>query len=82
MKSNSLFMDRPLTGLPPARFPLPRRAWGLIAFVVLTTLAPAAVTPLPDDPACTAEDRKFMARAIELAAAATAHATATAPTAH
>lgn len=28
------------------------------------------VTPLADDPACTAEDRKFMARAYELAAAA------------
>lgn len=25
------------------------------------------ITPLPDDPACTAKDRKFMRRAIELA---------------
>lgn len=32
-----------------------------------------AVKALPDDPACTAEDRKFMARANELAVAAVAH---------
>lgn len=29
--------------------------------------APAPLTPLPDDPACTPADRKFMARAFELA---------------
>ena len=47
-------------------------AWAAIAFVAVTSALRASVTPLPDDPACTAEDRKFMARAIELAAAATA----------
>lgn len=33
----------------------------------------APVTPLPDDPACTAVDRKFMLRANELAAGASGH---------
>lgn len=37
----------------------------------LTAAAPAVV-PLPDDPACTAEDRKFMVRAFEIAAATAA----------
>ena len=43
----------------------------LAAFAPLARAAPVA--PLPDDPACTQEDRKFMARAYELAAAAAAH---------
>src|SRR3954464_4535697 len=46
-----------------------------LAFVILA-LCPAlalAVTPLPDDPACTAADRKFMLRANELAAGAAGH---------
>jgi tRNA(Arg) A34 adenosine deaminase TadA len=33
----------------------------------------AAVTPLPDDPACDTADRRFMARALELARSAVAH---------
>lgn len=36
----------------------------------LAAAAPTAVKPLPDDPACTDVDRKFMARANTLAAAA------------
>jgi tRNA(Arg) A34 adenosine deaminase TadA len=35
-------------------------------FVLAAAAATPAVAPLPDDPACTAMDRKFMARAIEL----------------
>ena len=41
----------------------------LLGFLFLTAAVarPAAgPTPLPDDPACTAEDRKFMVRALEL----------------
>jgi tRNA(Arg) A34 adenosine deaminase TadA len=38
---------------------------------------PVKVVPLPDDPACTAEDRRFMARAYELAASAAAHGNST-----
>lgn len=43
------------------------------AALALFGAEPIAVKPLPDDPACTPEDRKFMARANELAAAAVAH---------
>jgi len=44
------------------------------AFTALAVHASApGVTPLPDDPACTAADRGFMHRANELAAAASAH---------
>ena len=45
----------------------------LIALLPVARAAAPAITPLPDDPACTAEDRKFMARANELAASAAAH---------
>lgn len=51
----------------------------IVSFALLVAaLSPAVatapvVTPLPDDPACTAEDRKFMTRAAELAASAIAH---------
>jgi tRNA(Arg) A34 adenosine deaminase TadA len=49
----------------------------LVALMPLAFLArPAAAanpTPLPDDPACTATDRKFMERAYELARYATTH---------
>lgn len=38
---------------------------GLSAFAQAP--APAQLTPFPDDPACTADDRKFMTRAFELA---------------
>ncbi len=37
-----------------------------------TTASASTAKPLPDDPACTAEDRKFMNRAYELATAAVA----------
>jgi len=51
-----------------------RAAFGFAALCSVGSLArAAAVAPLPDDPACTAEDRKFMARAYELSAAAVAH---------
>lgn len=49
-----------------------RRATQLIFFLLAGVLAQAAAPkPLPDDPACTAEDRKFMTRAYELARLAT-----------
>jgi tRNA(adenine34) deaminase len=51
---------------------LPCLLWALTFGVGLSNAAIQAVDPLPDDPACTAEDRKFMARAYELAAAASA----------
>ena len=41
----------------------------LLGFLFLTTvisIPAASPVPLPDDPACTAEDRKFMLRALEL----------------
>ena len=51
----------------------PAALW-LSALCALGSLARAAtVPPMPDDPACTAEDRKFMARAYELADAASVH---------
>lgn len=44
------------------------------ALILAAPLSRAAtVAPLPDDPACTQEDRKFMARAYELAADAAVH---------
>jgi len=56
----------------------PLAAKGILCLSLLIAAAsrghaatPAAVTPLPDDPACTAEDRKYMARAYELAEIAT-----------
>jgi tRNA(Arg) A34 adenosine deaminase TadA len=46
----------------------------VIPLALLAHLAPAqAPAALPDDPACTATDRKFMARAYELARFATTH---------
>jgi tRNA(Arg) A34 adenosine deaminase TadA len=45
----------------------------VMALVGLLRAAPPAVTPLPDEPACTATDRIFMKCANELAAAAAAH---------
>jgi len=49
-----------------------------LRFLLFLTLATssvmaASVTPLPDDPACTAVDRRFMLRANELAAGASGH---------
>jgi tRNA(Arg) A34 adenosine deaminase TadA len=44
--------------------------WGI--FPLLAMAADLPVQPLPDDPACTTEDRRFMTRAFALAAAATA----------
>jgi tRNA(Arg) A34 adenosine deaminase TadA len=38
-----------------------------------TAVAVAAVAALPDDPACDADDRRFMARAYELARSSVAH---------
>jgi tRNA(Arg) A34 adenosine deaminase TadA len=50
---------------------------GLLAASLVLLAGPASgasPTPLPDDPACTAEDRKFMERAYELARlASTSH---------
>ncbi|MES2694252.1 MAG: nucleoside deaminase [Verrucomicrobiota bacterium] len=40
---------------------------------LLFAAAPAPVSPLPDDASCTAADRQFMLRAVELAAAAYGH---------
>src|ERR1700722_19073804 len=36
-------------------------------FVSLASAEAPALAPAPDDPSCTADDRKFMARAFELA---------------
>jgi tRNA(Arg) A34 adenosine deaminase TadA len=49
--------------------------FGALFLLLFASPAIAAVTvpPLPDDPTCNAEDRKFMARAYELAASAAAH---------
>ncbi|HEX2853512.1 MAG TPA: nucleoside deaminase [Opitutaceae bacterium] len=44
-----------------------------LAALSLAWATAPAVAPLPDDPSCTAEDRKFMARAAELASSAVAH---------
>jgi tRNA(Arg) A34 adenosine deaminase TadA len=41
--------------------------------MLMGSAAAAAVLPLPDDPACDAADRQFMARALELAKSAVAH---------
>jgi tRNA(Arg) A34 adenosine deaminase TadA len=47
---------------------------GCLALLLASSVFAAdPVTPLPDDPACTAIDRKFMLRANELAAAASGH---------
>jgi tRNA(Arg) A34 adenosine deaminase TadA len=46
---------------------------GLLAVGLPLARAFEPVVPLPDDPKCTAEDRKFMARAMELAVTAAAH---------
>lgn len=47
---------------------------GCLALLVASSaFAAAPVTPLPDDPACTEIDRKFMIRANELAAGASGH---------
>ncbi len=63
-----------LPGRPSVRPWGARLALGLAAMCAVVSLARAVtVAPLPDDPACTAEDRKFMARAYELSAAAAAH---------
>lgn len=45
----------------------------LLSLTAAFAAAPGAVVPLPDDPSCTAADRTFMLRAVELAAAASAH---------
>ncbi len=42
-------------------------AFYILVALTLTWSLPAGPTPLPDDPACTATDRAFMARAFELA---------------
>jgi tRNA(Arg) A34 adenosine deaminase TadA len=47
--------------------------WALLALFHVTGIAVDAVPPLADDATCTAEDRKFMARAYELAAIAAAN---------
>lgn len=53
-------------------------AAGLAAVLVaLATAAPVAVPALPDDPACTDGDRRFMTRAYELAASAAAKGNST-----
>jgi tRNA(Arg) A34 adenosine deaminase TadA len=53
------------------------RGLRVLALIPLALLAGVASgqnpTPLPDDPACTAADRKFMERAYELARYATTH---------
>jgi len=62
-----------LVGAPVRRVAkTPAFLLALTCICSLATAAPAPVVPLSDDPACTAEDRKFMARAYELAAAASA----------
>jgi tRNA(Arg) A34 adenosine deaminase TadA len=54
--------------------PLFRRAWLYAPLLLIATWARGAFpTPLADDPACTATDRRFMARAYELARAAMSH---------
>ena len=45
----------------------------LSAGLNVASAATPPVTALPDDPACTADDRKFMARAYELATIASAN---------
>ena len=55
-----LLLATPLPGQAPASPPV-------------TPSAGAPVTPLPDDPACDDADRRFMARAYELARNAVAH---------
>ena len=55
-------------------FPHFARQWTLASVLALAAVAsvpaaePVAVKPFPDAPVCTAEDRKYMARAFELAA--------------
>lgn len=46
--------------------------WALAALLTVASAAVESVPPLADDATCTAEDRKFMARAYELAAIASA----------
>jgi len=55
------------------KLPVVLRLVSLVAGASLAIAALTPVQPLADDPACTAEDRRFMARATELAAAAVAH---------
>src|SRR5258708_15702590 len=43
-----------------------KNLWPLL-FASLAFAESPAVKPAPDDPACTAQDRKFMSRAFELA---------------
>lgn len=48
----------------------------LFCFLIAARVSSAAIEPvaaLPDDPSCTADDRKYMARAYELAAIASAN---------
>lgn len=47
--------------------------FAIAAARLVSAAAAPAVTPLPDDPACTAAERAWMHRAHELAAAAAAH---------
>ena len=77
MKTNFRSTFLPVPPLPFARslrrrLRLPCLFWALSCLAGLANAATQAVAPLPDDPSCTAEDRKFMARAYELAAAASA----------
>lgn len=51
-----------------------RRSFLLASLLMASTVCRAAFpAPAPDDPACSAEDRAFMARAYELARYATSH---------
>ena len=61
----------PVSSSPSGFSDRPRRWLGLACLVLATGLATAAtvaVPALPDDPACTPEDRAFMRRAYEMAA--------------
>ena len=56
----------------PMRTSTPTRPWPFLAAILLAAAALHAEppVPLPDDPACTAQDRVFMRQAYELAAKA------------
>jgi tRNA(Arg) A34 adenosine deaminase TadA len=55
-----------------ASSPIAARRWSVISLLLatasFTTAATVSVAPLPDDPACTEQDRAFMKRANEMAA--------------
>lgn len=62
-----------VTRLARRAISLPCLLLGFAAMINGAHAATANVAPLADDPTCTAEDRKFMARAYELAAIASAN---------